>query len=102
MHLIQLLLPLFDNAGTRFPQEPFLQVRDELVERFGGLTAYAQTPVSGLWQDDGERTVRDDLVIYEVMIDEVDADWWSRYRAMLEARFRQERLVVRTYPIRML
>lgn len=102
MHLIQLLLPLYDNVGTRFPQEPFLQVRNELVEQFGGLTAYAQTPVSGLWQEDGERTVRDDLVIYEVMIDELDADWWGRYRAMLEVRFRQERLVVRTYPIRML
>lgn len=102
MHLIQLLLPLYDNIGTRFPQEPYLQVRNELVERFGGLTAYAQAPASGLWQESDERTVRDDLVIYEVMAEELDGVWWSQYRATLELRFRQERLVIRAHPIHML
>ena len=102
MHLIQLLLPLYDNAGAQFAQEPFLQVRDELVERFGGLTAYARSPVSGLWQDAGERPVHDDLVIYEVMAEDLDPAWWARYRTMLEARFRQEHLVIRAHPICML
>lgn len=102
MHLIQLLLPLYDNAGSRFPQEPYQQVRNELVERFGGLTAYAQAPVSGLWQESDEHTLRDDLVIYEVMAEDLDAVWWSQYRAMLEARFRQEQLVIRAHPIQVL
>lgn len=102
MHLIQLLLPLYDNAGSRFPQEPYQQVRNELVERFGGLTAYAQAPVSGLWQESDEHTVRDDLVIYEVMAEDLDAVWWSQYRAMLEARFRQEQIVIRAHPIQVL
>lgn len=102
MHLIQLLLPLYDNDGLRFPQEPYLQVRNELVERFGGLTAYAQAPVSGLWQENDEHTVRDDLVIYEVMAEILDTVWWSQYRAMLEERFRQERLLIRAHPIRVL
>lgn len=102
MHLIQLLLPLYDNTGTRFPQRSYLQVREELMERFGGLTAYTQAPASGLWQESDERTVRDDLVIYEVMADELDTAWWSQYRAMLEARFMQDQLVIRVHPIRML
>jgi hypothetical protein len=99
MHLVQLLLPLYDNTGTQFPKTFYLQVRNELVERFGGLTAYAQAPVSGLWQESDAHVVRDDLIIYEVMTDDLDAAWWEQYRATLEVRFRQDRLVIRAHPI---
>jgi hypothetical protein len=95
MHLIQLLLPLYGNDKKAMPRELFEQVRDELIERFGGLTAYTRAPVSGLWQEQGGRTTHDDLVIYEVMSDRLDEEWWRRYRKDLEARFAQEALVVR-------
>jgi hypothetical protein len=80
----------------------FIQVRNELVARFGGLTAYTRAPVSGLWQEDDEETTHDDLVIYEVMAEQLDAQWWSRYRTELEQRFQQQALVVRAQEIRML
>jgi hypothetical protein len=102
MHLVQLLLPLYDNGGRQFPQALYLQTRSELVERFGGLTAYTRAPVRGLWQDSGQETVRDDLVIYEVMTEELDMAWWGQYRTWLEARFEQERIVVRAHDVRML
>jgi hypothetical protein len=102
MYLVQLLLPLYDNDGMPFSRNVYLQVRDELVQRFGGMTAYTQAPASGLWQENGERTVHDDLVVYEVMSESLDAGWWSHYRTMLEARFRQERLVVRAQPMQLL
>lgn len=95
MQLVQILLPLYDNTGTHFPKELYVQVREELVQRFGGLTAHAQAPVSGLWQESEERVVRDDLIIYEVMADELDAAWWGQYRATLETRFKQDQLVIR-------
>jgi hypothetical protein len=102
MHLVQLLLPLYDNASAQFPKALYQLVRTELMERFGGLTAYVQAPVSGLWQDGENSVVRDDLIIYEVMTDDLDAAWWSRYRATLEQRFRQDQLVIRAHPVRLL
>ena len=50
MYLIQILLPLYRNDGQALPRALFRQVRDELIERFGGLTAYTRAPASGYWQ----------------------------------------------------
>lgn len=98
MHLVQLLLPLYSNSGIPFEQKLFLEVRNELVERFGGITAYTRAPANGLWQE-SERIVRDDLVVYEIMAETLDEDWWRRYRVLLQDRFQQESLVIRTHQI---
>jgi hypothetical protein len=95
MHLVQVLLPVYDNAGQRFPAELYRAVRDELTVRFGGLTAYTRAPAEGLWRDGPGGTVRDDIAIYEVMTDALDRAWWTDYRRSLETRFRQEQLVIR-------
>ncbi|MEO6186479.1 MAG: hypothetical protein ABIP38_11340 [Steroidobacteraceae bacterium] len=44
MYLIQILLPLYDNAGRRIPESTFRQAGKELTARFGGLTAYVHQP----------------------------------------------------------
>lgn len=54
-----------------------------------------QAPASGLWQSDEGPVTRDDIVIFEVMADEIDRAWWSRYKTTLEARFRQDEIVIR-------
>jgi hypothetical protein len=102
MYLIQLLLPLYDNDGHDLPKALFGEVRDELMEKFSGLTVFSQAPVKGLWQEDGSHTVHDELVIYEVMTDSLDQPWWQHYRASLETRFRQEEVVVRAQTISLL
>jgi hypothetical protein len=102
MYMTQLLLPLWSNRGDRFPNTLFEQVRDELVSRFGGLTAYTRTPASGLWQEKDGGTVHDDIIVYEVMVKDLDEDWWSSYRGELERRFSQETLVIRAQEIRLL
>lgn len=99
MHLVQLLLPLYDNDGRRFPQELHGKVRSELTEAFGGLTAYTRAPAEGLWAEDGEPPARDDIVIYEVMADSLDRAWWSAYRRAMEERFSQESVVIRSQEI---
>jgi hypothetical protein len=98
MFLIQILLPLNRNDGTRQPPALFTDVRDELVARFGGLTAYARAPAVGLWNGDGN-TDRDDVVTVEVMTGQVDHAWWAGFRQRLERRFEQESVVVRALPI---
>ena len=99
IHLVQLLLPLYDNAGRAFPAEHYTAIRDELTDRFGGLTAYSRAPAQGLWQDASGPTRRDDIVVYEVMTDTLDRAWWRAYRRRLEQRFAQEELVVRSQEV---
>lgn len=102
MHLIQILLPLYDNASVPQPAELFEKTREELIGRFGGLTAYTRAPAKGLWQEDASTTLHDDIVIYEVMTESLDDAWWRTYRGMLEQRFRQEAIIVRAQPITLL
>ena len=101
MHLIQILLPLYDNGGAPFGAEHFRPVREELSNRFGGLTAFTRAPAEGLWDDDGKRH-HDDVVVYEVMADELDREWWRAYRATLEKAFRQDVILMRAQAIELL
>jgi len=102
MHLIQILLPLYDNEGKPFPQDEFLRVRDDLSERFGGITTYMRSPARGLWKETRDTTVHDDIVIYEVMTEELDREWWKRYREQLTVNFRQALLIVRVMEVQLL
>jgi hypothetical protein len=97
-HIVQLLLPLRDQAGHAFPRSLFQSVRHELTDRFGGLTAYSRAPAEGLWEAD-EQLTRDDIVVYEVMVPNLDRTWWASYRSQLEREFRQDELVVRAHEI---
>jgi hypothetical protein len=98
MHLVQILLPLNRNDGRRQPRALFNEVRAELVERFGGLTAYNRSPAEGVWES-GDGTERDDVVILEVMAGELDRNWWKSFRQRAEERFEQESIVVRAIEV---
>jgi hypothetical protein len=43
--------------------------------------------------------VLDSIVVFETMVPEVDANWWSSYRQKLEERFQQEEVVIRALRI---
>jgi len=95
MYLVQLLLPLYDNDGHPFEASEYVRLRSELADRFGGVTAYTRAPARGVWKDDSGETTRDDIVIFEVMTAELDEPWWTSFRESLEARFRQDSVIVR-------
>jgi hypothetical protein len=98
MNLVQLFLPLRDNAGAAFPASLFHRVRAELTDAFGGVTAYQRAPATGLWEDGADEVQRDDLVLFEVMVESLDRTWWKDYCADLAERFRQEEVLVRALP----
>jgi hypothetical protein len=100
-YLVQIILPLRDNAGAPSGREDFEKVAAELTEEFGGATAFVRSPAQGLWEK-GEGMQRDEVVVIETMAQTLDADWWRRYRERLEKRFRQESIVVRSQAIRTL
>jgi hypothetical protein len=45
--LVQVLLPVYDNAGARFSSDHYDEVRAKLTGVFGGLTAYTRAPAEG-------------------------------------------------------
>jgi hypothetical protein len=97
-HLVQILLPLYRPDGQPSGPEALAGVRRELVDRFGGATAFTRAPAEGFW-DSGGGTVRDDIVVVEVMAEDLDPAWWRDYRATLERRFQQDVVVIRHHPV---
>jgi len=95
MHLVQILLPVYDNDGHAFDAHEYVQLRSELADRFGGVTAHTRAPARGVWKDDAGETTRDDIVMFEVMTESLDREWWTGFRKDLETRFRQENVIVR-------
>jgi hypothetical protein len=93
-YLVQILLPVYDDAGHRFPTDRYNAVRAKLANLFGGLTAYTRAPAEGLWES-GSTLKRDDIVVVEVMVDYLDRKWWEAYRRELEQLFRQDQIVLR-------
>ena len=98
-HLVQVLLPLCDNDGRPFPHALYTQVKAELTERYGGLTAYTRSPAEGIWrEEESSPTTHDEVIVMEVMCDVLDRPWWAAYRLQLTQRFQQRELVVRALP----
>lgn len=95
MHVIEIFLPLKRNDGSDQPRELFAELRRELVERFGGLTAFSRTPAEGLWESEDGDLDRDQIVIFEVMADQLDGVWWRSFRERLEEQFQQEEVMIR-------
>ena len=98
-HLIQILLPIHFCDGSNVPAEMFSQVRTELAERFGGVTAYSRSPATGLWKRTEAEVERDQVIMIEVVAEALDRDWWAQYRERLEQRFGQEEVHARALAI---
>ena len=94
MYLIQLLLPLHDNSGRGFSRSHFTRVRKDLTDRFGGVTAFVRSPAIGLWKENSEETNRDEVVMFEVLTEGLDKDWWVNYRKQLQDMFCQDEVLI--------
>ena len=101
MHLIEILLPLNNNNGRPFEAAKYAAIRENLTERFGGLTAFTRSPAQGTTTDGG-KTVHDEIVVFEIMTEKLDAPWWCGYRHQLEREFRQDAIVVRASVVSLL
>ena len=101
MNLVQILLPIRNNEGQPFGKPLFDEVRTDLADHFGGVTAYMRAPATGIWEDNGEQ-VKDDVVIFEVMVDHIEREFWRLYRLELQEKFEQDVIVVRAQKMEML
>ncbi len=98
MYLVQILLPVQDQAGQPFAPGLYSELARDLTGRFGGLTAYTQAPAEGIGEEGpGGRAVREPVVIYEVMVDALERTWWRALRERLQLQFHQAELVIRAH-----
>ena len=74
---------------------PFGRVREQLVERWGGVTAFTRTPAKGVFLQNGNERTEDEIVVYEVMVKRIDKLWWLSYKRDLETRFSQQEILIR-------
>lgn len=95
MYLIQFFLPVYGNRGQPCAKAMFDEVRTELTDAFGGVTAFVHSPAVGAWESDTGAVCRDEVMLFEVMSQTLDRQWWHRYRTTLEERFGQEEVLVR-------
>jgi hypothetical protein len=102
MFVVQIYLPLETPDGAAVPASVFERTKAELTERFGGVTAFLQSPAEGAWKPSGGAAVHDRIAIFEVMVRDVDTAWWRAYREGLEAELRQEQILVRLYQVTLL
>ena len=58
----------------------------ELTKRFGGVTSFTRSPAEGRWTGKGSATA-EEVVVIEVMVERLDAVWWTDYRKGLEKKF---------------
>lgn len=102
MKLIQIYIPLCDPNGIPFPDGYFGEMQQVLTERFGGLTIYKRSPAVGLWKASEGSVVKDEIVIFEVMADHLDTDFWTDYKVKLTKRFEQDELLIRCQEVQLL
>lgn len=98
-YLVQLLLPTRDRAGVPFPPASAAQTRIELVEQFGGVTAYLRAAAAGAWINDDGVLERDEVVMVEVLVESFDREWWRAYARTLAERFEQDEMHIRAMEV---
>ena len=98
-HLVQILLPLRKRDGSDVPAALFAEVRGELTQRFGGVTAYSRSPATGLWKNTEAEVEREQVIMVEVVVDAFDRDWWTQYRDRLARRFDQDEIHARAMAV---
>ena len=101
MTLIQLLLPAVDGE-QRVETERLTRTRHELVDRFGGITAYLRAPAQGVWTSSEGHREQDHMIMVEIVTKTLDRTWWRQYTAELARRFEQEVIHVRALQIEVL
>jgi hypothetical protein len=97
MQLVQIFLPLYDNNKQLFHKSVFEDLCTKLKDKFGGVTLYRNSPTEGLWKDETGKTNYDELIIAEIMIEELDKEWWKQYKQSLEQIFKQEQILIRCF-----
>jgi hypothetical protein len=96
---IEIYLPLDYNDGSVIPESKYLSIEDELLGRFGGVTAtQREFPLRGVWRSDGEEYL-DRVVVLSVMdfreeTQEVCFRYLEKLKTRLKKKFEQLEILI--------
>ncbi len=93
--LIQLFLPTTSENGKAFPGTYFHAVKQKLGKKFDSLSVYLKSPLIGNIKNDEPTLAKDTVLVYEVISDTVETDYWSQYQQFLQKQFKQDYIVIR-------
>jgi len=95
----EILLPLRFNDGQPVPDEAFYETREELLERFEGLS-WLPNPVQGIWKHEGTR-FEDATIRVVVDVDDVpeNRQFFVEWKPILLERFSQIEMYIVSYAI---
>jgi len=96
MQLVQIFLPLYNNKKQEFDRSLYDDLQTLLKDQFGGVTFYRNAPIEGLWRDKNGMTNYDELIIAEVMVNDVNKEWWHQFKQLLEQIFSQKEILIRS------
>ena len=102
MVLIQMLLPTKSAERVTFADDLLRRTRTELVDQFGGLTAYTRAPAAGVWTSPEGDVEEDNVVMLEVLAETFDISWWRPYAETLKVRFNQQSILIRANDVHVL
>ena len=100
--LFQILLPLYDKEGEPIPVENYKELKVELTEHFGGLTTYSRSPATGVWKDPKDEIAVDKIIVYEVVSDSREVNYWQNLKVALEKKFDQDEIMIRCQDLELL
>ncbi|RDC55742.1 inorganic diphosphatase [Pedobacter chinensis] len=95
--LIQLFLPFPKSSAA---EKKLSQLETVLTKKFGGISIFNQTPVSGKWRKNG-KTEQDELIVFEVMAATFELNYWKTLKTKLEKDFHQQEILLRSLAIGM-
>jgi hypothetical protein len=90
-----MLLPTRSLQGEVYADVLVSRTRKELIDRFGGVTAYTRAPATGVWTSPAGGVEVDRVVMIEVLSEHFDRDWWRAFAETLKERFQQESIHIR-------
>ena len=97
-YLVQILLPTTNAAKA---SSVFEDLAGELTKRFGGVTSYLRAPAEGRWL--GSRQVEhDEITVVEVMVEEINGEFWRHLRHRLEKDLNQKEIIIRCQPLELI
>jgi inorganic pyrophosphatase len=90
---IELFIPVYTKNGKPFPKKHYTNLHQKLTEKFGGLTMYSRVPVTGFWKENSKTTLKEDIIVYEVLAAEIDDKFWTKLKAWVLKAFNQEEII---------
>jgi hypothetical protein len=88
-----IFLPLRYNDGREIESEKFIQLQDELIEQFNGVTSVKQTnPLQGIWQYQSQRYTDEIIIVTTLDFDYLQSQsegFFVGLKEELKMRFEQ-------------